>query len=111
MEFLEPFKVWTDILEAEKCVTIRCLVWPIYIKLNEYLKITAGTDVDILRSKHVSLIEAMKCRGRNYVDAIKTDFEPTIEQKTDTALHPRMKKLKKMDDTNRELTYSNIDFN
>lgn len=107
VEFLEPFKVWTDFLEADKCITIH-RVLPIYAKVMKHLQIGTEKDADILASKTYQLIEALKSLGRDYIREIKSDFEPTMEQHIAAALHIKMKKLKKMPVMTREGTYQEI---
>lgn len=108
VNLLKPFKDWTDIIEADKRITIH-KVWPIYIKMSEHLAPTHEDDVGVISSKNFTLIEAMKVFGRNYIRDKQSDFEPTIEQKMAVALHPRFKKLRKMGDDAREKTYASID--
>lgn len=105
VSFLEPFKVWTDYIEADKCITIH-RVWPIHAKVMQHMKISTDTDP---KSKKFQLIEGIKTIGREYIRSIQNDFSPTMEQNIAIALHIRMKKLKKMTEAMRELTYQRID--
>lgn len=101
---LHPFKVWTDFIEADLSVTIH-KVWPIYNKANEHLKINCENDEAINQSKNFIIVEGMKACGREYIRQIEGDFKPTMEQLMAIALHPRFKKLKKMDSDTREKVY------
>lgn len=107
IKLLKPFKDWTDIIEADKRITIH-KVWPIYIKITEHLVCRGDDDEAVVSSKNFTMIEDMRAIGREYIRKKKSDFEPTMEQKIAVALHPRFKKLKKMTDAAREETYTNI---
>lgn len=109
VDFLENFKVWTDYIEADKCITIhRVLVdWP--QKVMKHLVPTTELDPNISNSNNFKLIEGIKALGREYIrDTMKNDFTPTMEQNIAVALHIRMKKLKKMSPAIREATYQKI---
>lgn len=107
VDFLQPFKMWTDFLEADKCVSLH-RVWPTHMKVNEHLKVAAEEDFDVLNDKNFKIVEAMKSFGRDYVRSIFDDFTPTVEHNIAIALHPRMKKLKKLAENTRESTYDVI---
>lgn len=107
VKLLEPFKVWTDYVEADKYITIH-RVCPIYTKVNNFLRVSIEKDTQILNSKNFKFIEGIKALGRDYIRSIKSDFEPTQEQNIAIALHPRTKKMKKMSDAIREKTYNSI---
>lgn len=108
VEFLEPFKVWTDLVEADKCITIH-RVSPIHYKITNYLKASAEKDPKVLASGKFRLIEGIKALGREYIrSTLKSDFDLTIEQNIAVALHCRMKKLKRMSHDTREKTYKKL---
>lgn len=106
--FLEPFKIWTDFLEADKSITIH-KVLPVYMKMMEHLRLSCEKDVEIISSKNFNLIENMKTMGREYIRTRKDDFTPTIDQYIAVVLHPRLKKLKKVENEKREFIYGLID--
>lgn len=105
VEFLKPFKEWTDRIEGDVDVTIHH-VWPTFIQINDHLAITY--DIEIEEDEDFRLIEAMKCLGRNYVSSISSDISPTNEQRIAVVLHPRMKKLRRMTNQQRDEIYSKI---
>lgn len=108
VEFLEPFKVWTDLVEADKCITIH-RVSPIHYKITNYLKTAMESDPKVLTSRKFKLIEGVKSLGREYIrSTLKSDFDPTMEQNIAVALHSRMKKLKKMSPDTREKIYTKL---
>lgn len=107
VNLLEPFKMYTDYIEADKCITIH-RVWPIYSKVINHLKASSETNSQILNSRNLQLIEGIKALGRDYIRSMNKDFEPTMEQNIAIALHMRMKKLKKMPIATREATYNKI---
>lgn len=102
---LKPFKEWTDIIEADKSITIH-KVWPVYRKMMDYLRVS--TDDDVWSDTNSKMIEDMKSRGRDYIRQRRDDFEPTLEQKMAVALHPKFKKLSKVDDSSRKSTLNLI---
>lgn len=108
VEFLRPFKVWTDLLEGDKSFTLH-RVWPIHSKIMDHLRTTNETDEEIMKSKNFRMIEAMKCFGRVYIEkTLKDDFIPTMKHNIAVALHPRMKKMQKINVETRESTYTEI---
>lgn len=109
VSLLEPFKIFTDFVEADKCITIH-RVWPIYSKIKLHLMVSSeANDTRRLNSKNLQLIEGIKALGRDYIRSISDDFQPTMEQNIAVALHMRMKKLKKLPTATREATFKKID--
>lgn len=107
VNLLEPFKKWTDYIEADKCITID-RVWPIHLKVKKHLEVSSEEDSTLTESKNFKVIEGIKALGREYIKSIKKDFEPTMEQNIAIALHARTKKLTKMPQETREATYNKI---
>lgn len=103
---LQPFKDWTDMIEGDKKVTMYH-VWPTYMKMKSHLSMTF--DAEMEDDPDFQLIEAMKSRGRAYIDKIESDIKPRKEHCMAVALHPKMKKLRKMDSFEREDIYAKID--
>lgn len=104
--FLEPFKDFTDRIEGDKDVTIHH-VWTTFIQINDHLKMEYDGTRE--HEEDFSLIEGMKVLGRNYINKNLSAFSPTCEQRIAVVLHPKMKRLRKMSESEREETYSNID--
>lgn len=107
VQFLEPFKTWTDYVEADKCITFH-RVWPIYTKVNKHLEITLEKNSQISNSKNFKLIECVKSLGREYIRSMKGDFDPKMEHNIASALHIKTKKMKKMSASTREATLKKI---
>lgn len=107
INFLEPFKVWTDLLEADKCITIH-RVWPIYKKVMSHLSVSREQDDEVIKSQSFNFMESIKSLGRDYIRSIKTDFEPTMEHNIASALYVKTKKLPKLTVEVRESTYAKI---
>lgn len=59
------------------------MVWPIYSKLNQYL-VESQSDAQ--------MVKMMKRAGKEYIESHFSDFEPTMEHKTATVLHPLLRK-------------------
>lgn len=106
-KFLEPFKFWTDFIEADTKITIHKVV-PVQIKMMKHLVISSETDPEILSSKNYNIIEDMKSLGREYIRKRKDEFQPTQEQHIAFALHPRCKKMKTFGNSDRERIYAMI---
>lgn len=107
VNILEPFKVWTDLLEADKCITIH-RVWPIYKKVMSHLSVSREQEEEAIKSHSFNFMESMKSLGREYIRSIKSDFEPTMEQNIALALYVKTKKLPKLPVEVRESTYAKI---
>lgn len=105
-DFLKPFKMITDQIEADKKDTIH-LVWPVFLQLRELLveDIFAADDDD----DAIALIEHMKSIGRRYMQVNQEDFEPTLRHKHAVMLNPIMKKMPIVDFVERQTIYSEIE--
>lgn len=106
IDLLQPFKEWTDMIEGEKNVTIYH-VWPTHVKMRNHLSMSFDPEME--GDADFQLIEAMKARGRTYIDKIEEDIKPQNEHLMAVALHPKMKKLRKMDTIERNEIYTMID--
>lgn len=106
VDFLRLFKKWSDRIEADKEVTIYH-VWPTFMQMNEHLSVSIYIDDD--EDLDFRIIEDMKSLGRAYVSNFFSDIVPNDEQRMAVVLHPKMKKLRKMDINDRENAYNLID--
>lgn len=104
VEFLEPFKDWTDRIEGDKDVTIHH-VWPIFIQMNDHIQIDMVNEDE----EDTRLIEGMKVLARNYISKNHSAFSPTLEQRIAVVLNPQMKKLRRMTSLERDSIYASID--
>lgn len=99
--FLKPFKIWTDRIEADKVETIQ-QVWPTLIQIENHLSIDI-TEIEM--DEDFSLIEGMKALGRLYISNIRSDIQPNDYQRMAVVLHPQMKKMRRMNTNDRESAY------
>lgn len=77
--------------------------------MNDHLQISSEIEDEVENNQDFELIEAMKCLGRNYINKIKDDISPTFEQRVATVLNPRMKRLRRMNNSERDEIYEKID--
>lgn len=97
--FLKKFKVWTDLLEADKTPTL-WMVWPTLVSLKKYL---ADNDEDS------NIITKMKEAGRRYLELNSLDFTPKSVHKISTVLHPLLKNIALATEDERNDVYGMID--
>lgn len=107
VNLLAPFKVWTDLVEADKCITIQ-RVWPIHRKVTQHLSLSIEGNEQMKNNRNFKFIEAIKSLGRDYIRSMKSDFEPTMEHNIAAALYMKTKHLRKLTAATRELTYTKI---
>lgn len=108
VEFLKPFKSWTDRIEADKEVTIH-QVWPTLIQMKNHLEVAMDVDPEIEEDEDFKMIEGMKVLGRTYISSIRSDIELTDNHRIGVVLNPQMKKLRKMSTIERDSVYVLID--
>lgn len=106
VRFLKPFKEWTDRIEGDIEVTIYN-VWPTFVQITEHIAI--AYDIEMEADEDFKLIEAIKCLGRQYIAKIHQDIYPTDEQRIAVVLHPKMKRLCRMTNEDREDAYGKVD--
>lgn len=104
--FLEPFKVWTDRLEGDKMVTIAD-VWATHIQMNEHIADSDDDFID-LHNGGDGIVMSMKRIAREYVKRIDHDIRVTKNQRIAMVLNPQMKRLKRVDKTERDYIYNEI---
>lgn len=108
VELLKPFKSWTDRVEADKEVTID-RVWPTLIQMEDYLKAATNNDPELENDEDFKMIEGMKALGREYISYIRSDINPTENQKMAVVLNPTMKKTSKLSAVVLDNIYDQID--
>lgn len=103
--FLAPFKLMSEDLEGFKKPTLH-KVWPAYLKISELLK----PDTFAYEfSTHAHIIEDMKLAGLMYINSNLTDIEPKERHKIATILHPLLKSLPKLSETEKDNAYRIVD--
>lgn len=79
--------------------------------MNDHLR--AASDVEdefeFENDEDFQLIESMKNLGRKYIATNLTDIQPNEEQRIAVVLHPRMKRLRRMPEKERDDIYAVVD--
>lgn len=103
-DFLKPFRNMTVSLEGHQKPTLH-LVWPIHSKLWDLL----APDVCELDAEYGHIIEEMKSDDLAYFRSNFTDFQPKKEHKISTILHPLLKDLNAVQNTDKIDAYRMLD--
>lgn len=93
-------------LERDKMVTITD-VWPTHIQMVEHIADNDGDFID-LHDGDDGVVVSMKRLAQHYVKKIDHDIRVTTNQRIAMVLNPQMKRLKKVDKTERDHIYNEI---
>lgn len=104
--FLEPFKIWSDRLEGDKMVTIAD-VWATHIQMTEHITQSDDDYID-LDNGGDGIVVSMKRIARDYVNKNQQDMNVTENQRIAMVLNPQMKRLKRIDKSERDHIYNEI---
>lgn len=103
-DFLQHFRNMTVTLEGHQKPTLH-LVWPVHLKIWNLL----GPDIAELDADYGHLIEDMKSDGLTYFRSNFIDFQPKKEHKIATILHPLLKNLNTVPNTDKTNAYRMLD--
>lgn len=104
-DFLKPFKNISVNLEGYKSPTLH-KVWPAFLKIKELLQ---PDPMAYELSNHAHIIEDMKSAGLDYINSNLKDIEPKEQHKVATILHPVLKNLSKLRETEKDNAYRIVD--